>query len=195
MPRARPLYALHVSGSVPANDPVYQKGVQWLLRNQLARRVVVRTDTRRAGSALHVRELPTAGINLSRMLLRAGQRCHYSLLCRQASLEQLISSNLSRRRVRRRPVLGSWAPRIGGEGSCPGTQRSVIYCETPGPNVSIRPKRGAAHVRAFYGIALGSLLLRPVHRCLRRRVEAHSRTGSPTCSSACDTPRAVVLNS
>jgi hypothetical protein len=30
------LYALHVSGSVPANDPVYQKGVQWLLRNQLA---------------------------------------------------------------------------------------------------------------------------------------------------------------
>ena len=30
------LYALHVSGSVPPNDPVYQKGVQWLLRNQLA---------------------------------------------------------------------------------------------------------------------------------------------------------------
>ena len=30
------LYALHVSASVPANDPVYQKGVQWLLRNQLA---------------------------------------------------------------------------------------------------------------------------------------------------------------
>jgi hypothetical protein len=30
------LYALHVSGSVPANDRVYQKGVQWLLRNQLA---------------------------------------------------------------------------------------------------------------------------------------------------------------
>jgi ankyrin repeat protein len=30
------LYALHVSGSVPATDPVYQKGVQWLLRNQLA---------------------------------------------------------------------------------------------------------------------------------------------------------------
>jgi ankyrin repeat protein len=30
------LYALHVSGSVRANDPVYQKGVQWLLRNQLA---------------------------------------------------------------------------------------------------------------------------------------------------------------
>src|SRR5436309_6434134 len=30
------LYALHVSGGVPANDPVYQKGVQWLLRNQLA---------------------------------------------------------------------------------------------------------------------------------------------------------------
>jgi hypothetical protein len=30
------LYALHVSGSVPAHDPVYQKGVQWLLRNQLA---------------------------------------------------------------------------------------------------------------------------------------------------------------
>ena len=44
LPRVRPdayatgeaLYALHVSGSVPANDPVYQKGVQWLLRNQLA---------------------------------------------------------------------------------------------------------------------------------------------------------------
>jgi hypothetical protein len=30
------LYALYVSGSVPATDPVYQKGVQWLLRNQLA---------------------------------------------------------------------------------------------------------------------------------------------------------------
>jgi ankyrin repeat protein len=30
------LYALHVSGNVPVNDAVYQKGVQWLLRNQLA---------------------------------------------------------------------------------------------------------------------------------------------------------------
>ena len=30
------LYALHVSGGVPTQDPVYQKGVQWLLRNQLA---------------------------------------------------------------------------------------------------------------------------------------------------------------
>ncbi len=30
------LYALHVSGDVAAKDPVYQKGVQWLLRNQLA---------------------------------------------------------------------------------------------------------------------------------------------------------------
>jgi hypothetical protein len=30
------LYALHVSGSVPVSDSVYQKGVQWLLRNQLA---------------------------------------------------------------------------------------------------------------------------------------------------------------
>src|SRR5947207_13850424 len=30
------LYALHVSGRVAANDPLYQKGVQWLLRNQLA---------------------------------------------------------------------------------------------------------------------------------------------------------------
>jgi hypothetical protein len=30
------LYALHVSGDVPVQDPVYQKGVQWLLRNQLA---------------------------------------------------------------------------------------------------------------------------------------------------------------
>jgi hypothetical protein len=29
------LYALHVSGGVPATDPAYQKGVQWLLRNQL----------------------------------------------------------------------------------------------------------------------------------------------------------------
>jgi hypothetical protein len=29
------LYALHLSGGVPTNDPVYQKGVQWLLRNQL----------------------------------------------------------------------------------------------------------------------------------------------------------------
>src|SRR5438067_1874634 len=33
---AEALYALHVSGGVAANDPVYQKGVQWLLRNQLA---------------------------------------------------------------------------------------------------------------------------------------------------------------
>ena len=30
------LYALHVSGDVPVKDPVYQKGVEWLLRNQLA---------------------------------------------------------------------------------------------------------------------------------------------------------------
>jgi ankyrin repeat protein len=29
------LYALHVSGDVPTKDPVYQKGVEWLLRNQL----------------------------------------------------------------------------------------------------------------------------------------------------------------
>ena len=30
------LYALHVSGQVPTADPTYQKGVRWLLRNQLA---------------------------------------------------------------------------------------------------------------------------------------------------------------
>ena len=30
------LYALHVSGEVPTTDPTYQKGVLWLLRNQLA---------------------------------------------------------------------------------------------------------------------------------------------------------------
>ncbi len=30
------LYALHLSGNVAINDPGYQKGVQWLLRNQLA---------------------------------------------------------------------------------------------------------------------------------------------------------------
>jgi ankyrin repeat protein len=30
------LYALHVSGEVPTTDAVYQRGVQWLLRNQLA---------------------------------------------------------------------------------------------------------------------------------------------------------------
>jgi ankyrin repeat protein len=30
------LYALHLSGNVATNDPTYQKGVQWLLRNQLA---------------------------------------------------------------------------------------------------------------------------------------------------------------
>ena len=30
------LYALHVSGNVPTVDPAYQKGVQWLLRNQLS---------------------------------------------------------------------------------------------------------------------------------------------------------------
>src|SRR5262249_25374658 len=29
------LYALHVSGDVTTNDAAYQKGVQWLLRNQL----------------------------------------------------------------------------------------------------------------------------------------------------------------
>jgi ankyrin repeat protein len=29
------LYALHVSGNVPTSDPMYQKGVQWLLKNQL----------------------------------------------------------------------------------------------------------------------------------------------------------------
>jgi len=29
------LYALHVSGTVPTKDPVYRRGVQWLLRNQL----------------------------------------------------------------------------------------------------------------------------------------------------------------
>jgi ankyrin repeat protein len=30
------LYALHVSGDVPTTDPVYRKGVDWLLRQQLA---------------------------------------------------------------------------------------------------------------------------------------------------------------
>jgi ankyrin repeat protein len=30
------LYALHVSGEVPTADAVYERGVQWLLRNQLA---------------------------------------------------------------------------------------------------------------------------------------------------------------
>lgn len=30
------LYALHVSGEIPIKDPLYQNGVQWLLRNQLA---------------------------------------------------------------------------------------------------------------------------------------------------------------
>ena len=30
------LYALHVSGDLPTKDAVYEKGVQWLLRNQLA---------------------------------------------------------------------------------------------------------------------------------------------------------------
>jgi ankyrin repeat protein len=30
------LYALHVSGEVPTDDPSYRKGVKWLLRNQLA---------------------------------------------------------------------------------------------------------------------------------------------------------------
>ena len=30
------LYALHVAGNVPTQDAAYQKGVQWLLRNQLA---------------------------------------------------------------------------------------------------------------------------------------------------------------
>jgi ankyrin repeat protein len=30
------LYALHVSGDVPTTDPQYQRGVHWLLRNQLA---------------------------------------------------------------------------------------------------------------------------------------------------------------
>jgi ankyrin repeat protein len=29
------LYSLHVSGNVPTTDPTYQKGVRWLLRNQL----------------------------------------------------------------------------------------------------------------------------------------------------------------
>jgi hypothetical protein len=30
------LYALHVSGDVPVNDSVYQRGIQWLLKNQLS---------------------------------------------------------------------------------------------------------------------------------------------------------------
>ena len=30
------LYALHVSGGVQTQDPVYRKGIEWLLRNQLA---------------------------------------------------------------------------------------------------------------------------------------------------------------
>jgi ankyrin repeat protein len=30
------LYALHISADVPVSDPAYQKGVKWILRNQLA---------------------------------------------------------------------------------------------------------------------------------------------------------------
>jgi squalene cyclase len=30
------LYALHVSGDLPTKDPAYQKGVEWLLKNQLS---------------------------------------------------------------------------------------------------------------------------------------------------------------
>jgi hypothetical protein len=30
------IYALHVSGEVSTTDAVYQRGVEWLLRNQLA---------------------------------------------------------------------------------------------------------------------------------------------------------------
>jgi len=30
------LYALHVAGEVPTSDAVYQRGIEWLLRNQLA---------------------------------------------------------------------------------------------------------------------------------------------------------------
>ena len=74
------LYALHVSGDVPTNDPVYQKGVQWLLRNQLADGSWFAPATSRTRAAAHVRELShTAGINLSRTLHRAGQRWRCSL--------------------------------------------------------------------------------------------------------------------
>jgi hypothetical protein len=30
------LYALHIGGEVSARDPIYEKGVEWLLRNQLS---------------------------------------------------------------------------------------------------------------------------------------------------------------
>jgi squalene-hopene/tetraprenyl-beta-curcumene cyclase len=34
-PTGEALYALHISGDVSTKDPVYEKGVRWLLRNQL----------------------------------------------------------------------------------------------------------------------------------------------------------------
>src|SRR5262249_56862091 len=35
-PTGEALYMLHLSGGVPTSDPAYRKGVEWLLRNQLA---------------------------------------------------------------------------------------------------------------------------------------------------------------
>src|SRR6266850_1909537 len=60
------------------------------------RRVVVRTDTRRAGSAAHVRELPQrlASICLGCCFV-LGNDGIALYAAGQASLEQLISSNLS----------------------------------------------------------------------------------------------------
>ena len=71
----------------------------------------------------------------------------------------------------------------------------MLTAETAGPNVSYRPKRGAAMMRAFYGIALGSLLL------LTGSIVASAQGGSAQPNGftnlqvwPVDTPRAVVLN-
>ena len=71
----------------------------------------------------------------------------------------------------------------------------MLTARRPGPNVSYRPKRGAVMMRAFYGIALGSLLL------LTGSIVASAQGGSAQPNGftnlqvwPVDTPRAVVLN-
>jgi len=149
------LYALHVSGSVPANDARLPEGC-----------AVVAAESTRSGSWF----APTRAVPVQphtfesfpngwHQFVSDAASCWATmalpLRCGQASLEQLISSNLSATPGSPPARPGSSTPKNRRGRELPRDLKDVMLIgRRPGPNVSYRPKRGAAMMRASYGIAL-----------------------------------------